>query len=148
MKSLIDWVMSHNSGAFAQTAESAGLLVLRLGIGLMMALGHGWGKLITFGERASQFPDPLGVGNSLSMGLAVFAEFFCALAIAFGLLTRAAVLPLMVTMLVAALVIHGGDPWGKKELALMYLIPLLALLFTGPGKYSLDRLLGGSVRQS
>ena len=97
---------------------------------------------MSFGERAASFPDPLGVGNSLSMGLVVFAEFFCALAIAVGLLTRGAVIPLIITMLVAGLVIHGDDPWQKKELAFLYLVPLVTLLFTGSGRFSLDRVIG------
>jgi putative oxidoreductase len=142
MKSLMNWMISRPRIHKSDTAEATGLLVLRLGIGLMMAFGHGWGKLTSFGELSTKFPDPLGVGSAMSLGLTVFSEFFCALAITFGLFTRGTVIPLIVTMLVAAFVIHGDDPWGKKELALMYLVPLLALLFTGPGKYSLDRFLG------
>ena len=114
---------------------------MRVGAGLMMAFGHGWGKLIGFGARSGQFADPLGVGSPVSLGLTVFAEFFCSLALVLGLFTRGAVIPLMVTMLVAALVIHGDDPWGKKELALLYLASFAALFIAGPGKYSLDRLL-------
>ena len=41
-------------------------------------------------------------------------------------------------MLVAAGLIHADDPWAKKEFALMYLLPFLALLFTGAGRFSLD----------
>ena len=118
--------------------------MLRIGIGLMMALGHGWGKLSNFGEYAAQFADPYGLGATASLSLAVFAEFFCSLALALGLLTRAAVVPLIVTMLTAALIIHADDPWGRKELALMYLIPLVTILIAGPGKYSLDRMFGRS----
>ena len=44
----------------------------------------------------------------------------------------------MVTMLVAALIIHGDDPWAKKELALLYFFPFAALFLTGAGRYSLD----------
>jgi putative oxidoreductase len=77
------------------------------------------------------------------LGLTVFAEFFCALALALGLLTRAAVIPLIVTMLTAAFVILGDDPFGKKELALLYLVPFVTILIVGPGRFSLDRLLSG-----
>jgi putative oxidoreductase len=41
-------------------------------------------------------------------------------------------------MLVAAFVVHGDDPWSKKELALLYAIPFLTLGLTGPGRFSID----------
>ena len=136
--SVLDWLLDRNQGRYRPAQIDIGLLVLRLGLGLMMAFGHGWGKLMGFAERSASFSDPLGVGSVLSMGLTVFAEFFCALAVALGLFTRAAVIPLVITMMVAAFVIHGADPWGKKEFAMLYLVPLLTILLAGPGKYSLD----------
>jgi putative oxidoreductase len=139
MLRLLDWFLSRNVGPL-NTASSVGLLFLRVAVGSMMAFGHGWGKLAGFGERAAQFSDPYGLGSTVSMGLAVFAEFFCSLALALGLLTRAVVIPLIVTMLTAALIIHADDPWGRKEMALMYLIPFVTILIAGPGKYSLDQI--------
>jgi putative oxidoreductase len=41
-------------------------------------------------------------------------------------------------LLVAATIIHADDPWQKKEFALMYAVPFLTLIFTGPGRYSID----------
>ena len=120
-----------------------GLLVLRVGVGLLMLIGHGWPKLAGFSTRANQFPGIFGLDGSVSLALAVFAEFFCSLAIIFGLFTRLAAGPLIVTMLVAAFVIHGADPFARKELALMYLLPYVTLIITGPGRFSLDALLGG-----
>ena len=122
------------------TSCSLGLLLLRVTVGGMMLLAHGWGKLTSFAERSSSFPDPLGIGSSLSMALATGAEAFCALAVVLGFATRWAVVPLMVTMLVAALIVHGDDPWAKKEFALLYFFPFAALLLTGAGRYSLDAL--------
>lgn len=139
MKRLLDFFLSRHV-APRNTATSAALLVLRVGVGLMMAFGHGWGKLTGFGERAAQFSDPYGLGSTASMALAVFAEFFCSLALTLGLLTRASVIPLIVTMLTAALIIHADDPWGRKEMAIMYLLPFVTILIAGPGKYSLDRM--------
>ena len=120
---------------------SLGLLLLRVSVGGMMLFAHGWGKLTSFAERSSSFPDPLGVGSPLSMALATGAEAFCALAVILGLATRWAVVPLMVTMAVAALIIHGDDPWAKKEFALLYFFPFATLLLTGAGRYSLDAFL-------
>ena len=41
-------------------------------------------------------------------------------------------------MLVAVLVVHGAGPFAEKEIALLYLVPFVTLLLTGPGKISLD----------
>lgn len=123
-------------------ATSLGLLVIRLGAGSLMMLAHGWGKLSNYGSMVDQWADPIGLGSAASLTLAVFAEFFCSLAVMLGLLTRAAVIPLMVTMLVAVLIVHGDDPFGKKELGLLFLTPFLALLLAGPGRYSLDAVIG------
>jgi putative oxidoreductase len=42
-------------------------------------------------------------------------------------------------MLVAAFVVHGGDPWRDKELAIMYFVIYLVILVAGPGRFSIDR---------
>jgi putative oxidoreductase len=140
MKSLIDWILSRNLSTKTTPAGSIGLLILRVATGLMMAFGHGWGKLLSYGDRAANFPDPLGVGSPFSLALTIFAEFFCSLALVLGFFTRSATIPLIITMLIAVFVIHGDDPFGKKELGLLYLVPFIALLFSGPGRYSIDRL--------
>ncbi len=102
-------------------------------------VAHGWGKLTRFNELSAQFPDPLGVGPVFSLGLCIFAEFFCAGLITFGFFTRFAVIPLIINMGVAALVIHGADPFQKKEMALLYLAAFVAIGLLGPGKYSLGK---------
>lgn len=120
-----------------------GLLVLRLGVGGLMLFAHGWDKLVHFQSVKAHFPDPIGLGSTVALSLVVFAEFFCALAVCLGLLTRYVVVPLIITMAVAAFIIHADDPFAKKEFALLYLIPFLSLFFTGPGKYSLDSYMRG-----
>ena len=117
---------------------SLGLLILRIASGGMMLVAHGWGKLLAFSEKSGGFPDPLGIGSETSTAMAIFAEVVCALAIILGLFTRVAAMPLVVTMLVAALIVHGDDPFQKKEFALVYALPFLTLIFTGAGKYSID----------
>ncbi len=118
---------------------SMGLLILRVVPGLMM-LAHGWQKLAGFSQMSGQFPDPLGAGSAASLALVVFAEFFCSLAVILGIATRVVVIPIGITMLVAAFVIHGDDPWAKKEFALLYATVFLPLMFIGAGRYSLDAI--------
>ncbi len=107
-------------------------------MGGMMLVNHGLPKLIGFNQKMNEFPDPIGLGNEVSLALTVFAEFFCALALMLGIYTRLAIIPLTITMLTAAFVIHWDDPFSKKEFALLYAIPFVAMAFTGPGKYSID----------
>ena len=123
------------------------LLLLRLAVAGFM-LSHGEPKLEKFfGADPITFSDPLGIGVSASLGLAVFAEFFCSMLIAFGLLTRFATLALIINMSVAAFVAHAGAPFAKRELALVYLLFYITLFVLGAGKYSLDNYLTGRRRK-
>lgn len=115
-----------------------GLLFLRVTVGLLLAFGHGWGKVQSVFAGDFEFPDPLGIGSMASLILAAFAEFLCALLVVVGFKTRWAAIPVVITMLVAAFVFHWADPWGRKEFALLYAIPFLTLIFTGAGRYSVD----------
>ena len=114
------------------------LLLLRVGIGVFM-LTHGYGKLLNLmGSESIQFPDPLGVGGTASLSLAVFAEVFCSVLLILGAFTRIAAVPLLITMLVAAFIAHASDGFGKQELPLIYAIIYVAILIAGPGKYAVD----------
>jgi putative oxidoreductase len=123
------------------------LLILRVALALLM-LSHGIDKLNTLLAGGTiQFPDPLGVGATASLALAVFAEVFCSVLVLFGLAVRLAVIPLIITMLVAILVIHGADGLKEKEMAIHYLLGYLVLLFAGAGALSLDKIISSkSVR--
>ena len=92
------------------------LLFLRLFIGGMM-LSHGWAKLASFSTLSATFPDPLGVGSTLSLLLILFAEVGCSCLLIFGLMTRLAALPLMFGMLMAFFVTHGADPFAAFTLS-------------------------------
>jgi len=128
--------------------QSLGLLILRVSFGTMMLAGHGLPKLLEFSSRASSFPDLIGVGSYFSLVLAIAAEFFCSVLLILGIGTRLAVLPLIVTMLVAATMFHGADPWAKKELAVCYLSAFIVIFICGGGGISLDRLLWRWMRGS
>ncbi|MBY0371161.1 DoxX family protein [bacterium] len=115
-----------------------GLLFLRVFAGGMMLLSHGWAKLSNYGTLATTFPDPLGMGVGFTLGVAIFAEFFCSLLVVLGLSTRLATIPLIGTMLTAAFVVHAMDPFDKKEFALIYATCFITIFLTGPGAFSLD----------
>lgn len=119
-------------------AEDLGLLIIRLGAGGMI-LTHGYPKLMRLiGDEPIKFMDLLGLGPVVSLSLAVFAEFVCAILIMIGFKTRLAAIPLMITMLTAALVAHAADPFGRKELPLLYFLVFMGILIFGAGKFSID----------
>lgn len=121
--------------------KDLGTLLLRLAFGGLMALAHGWPKLINYYDKVNTFADPLGIGSALSLIATIFTEFFLGVAIAVGIYTRLSALPLAFTMFIATFVVHGSDPFKKMELALIYLIGYLAIFCLGPGKISLDYLI-------
>ncbi|HEX7846388.1 MAG TPA: DoxX family protein [Chitinophagaceae bacterium] len=133
MKKLFSYKYSDNMIALS-------LLLLRLTLGGLM-IPHGVQKLTRFAAKSSTFSDPFNIGSPTSMALAIFAELFCAAFIVVGLMTRLACLPLIVAMSVAVLYSHNSDVFGNGEHAALYLGGFVALLFTGPGKISMDRLI-------
>jgi len=125
-----------------------GLLLLRVCTGLYMAFGHGLGK-ITGGP--GQWAGLGGTMEIFGLGfmptfwgfMAAVAEFVGALLVTVGFVTRPAALLLVLNMSVAATAHISGAIDGGPELALVYGIVFLSLLFVGPGAYSIDEQLGG-----
>ncbi|ARV13018.1 DoxX family protein [Gilvibacter sp. SZ-19] len=116
-----------------------GLLVLRVGLSALM-LTHGIPKLMNLFQGDMSFGDPLGIGSTLSFILVVFAEAICPILIILGLRTRLAAIPVIITMAVAAFIVHGDDPFSSMEKALMYLVGFTAIALMGGGKYTIKQL--------
>jgi len=130
------------SSSINENYTSLGLLVLRLFSGAFM-LTHGIGKLERlFGGGEIRFMNFLGLGPTVSLSLAVLAEFLCAILIMLGAATRLAAIPLIVTMTTAGFVAHAADPFGTKEKPFLFLVIFVSLLIMGGGKYSVDKLIG------
>ena len=126
--------------------QDLGLLAVRLLAGGMM-LTHGIPKIDRlFGEGPVKFADPLGLGPEISLVLVIFAEVACSILVMVGFKTRLATIPLLITMLVAAFYIHGADPFGEKELPLLFFTLFVSLLVSGPGNYAVDRWIGGKKK--
>ena len=140
----------------AAAVPSLGLLVGRVSLGAYM-IAHGLTKWGGSGPT-EQF-----VGYTASLGFpaptlfawnAILAEVGLSLLLVLGLFTRPALLGLILTMGVAAFVAHGPDPWmaapreASKEMAMLYMFGYLMLLGTGPGRFSVDRLLSRRARRT
>ena len=119
--------------------NDVGLAILRIVPSAIMLFVHGLPKLQNLLDGNFEFPNPLGVGSTPSLFLTVIGEFIAPILIIIGFKTRLAAIPAAITMFVAAFVVHGADPFGKKELALLYMLFFILVALLGPGKYSLDR---------
>lgn len=132
-------------------AVAPAIFALRLLIGMMMLAGHGIGKIQGFQARKELFyvPDffPLKyMSPQISLLAAIFAEVACSLLLILGLATRPAAFVLGFSMVVAVFGFHADSPWfvsppsvlEAKELALLYLIPMVVLILSGGGAWSLD----------
>ncbi|MFM8704258.1 MAG: DoxX family protein [Planctomycetia bacterium] len=125
-----------------------GFTALRVAVGLMMAVGHGWAKVppaAGFVEAVGGLGFPMPTAFAWAAGL---SELVGGLLIAAGLFTRPASLFLAATMGVAAFLKHGADPLfsrqgPSKELALLYFAAAVAFLLAGSGRFGLDSLVRG-----
>jgi putative oxidoreductase len=121
--------------------ESLGLLIIRIGVGLGLAV-HGFPK-ISNPEMWSQIGGSMGMLGINFMPsfwgfCASFTEFFGGIMIAVGIFTRINSALMTFTMIIAALVhIKMGDDYGKYSHALKLAFVFLGLVFTGSGKYKI-----------
>ena len=126
----------YSAGAF-----NMAMLLLRLTAGILM-MHHGYDKLIHFSEYKDSFMNFLGIGSTASLALVVFAEFFCSLFLVIGLFTRLATIPLIINMCVILFKVNEGNVFDKYEEVPLYLVAYLVLLILGPGRVSVDNLIG------
>jgi putative oxidoreductase len=124
----------------ASFQQDAGLLLLRLGLGLPMLLQHGLPYWRQFQEEASSFLSVFGLDARTTLILAIAAEVGASLLMIAGLFTRAASLLFAATMAVAFVVVHGASFEGEQsgELAFLYFIGSASLIIMGPGRFSWD----------
>ena len=115
-----------------------GLFLLRFTFSAMM-LSHGIPKLLNLIQGTLMKSDPIGIGVLVTTILVVIAEAICPMLIIIGYKTRLASIPVIITMGVAAFVVHGADPISMKEKALLFLFGFLAIALLGAGKHSVDR---------
>lgn len=135
MKAFIDWLFHSKP---ASKPQDLGLLALRLLFALPLSIRHGWPTLIDWWNGDIQYPDPLGLSESLTMLVMGCIEAIGTVLVAAGLYTRISAFLVASGFLVAVLIVHGADPFGVKELAYMYMSGFLSIFLLGPGRFSLD----------
>ena len=131
---------------FVPSSTDAGLLLLRVGTGLILFLRHGWEKVSQLTLSNPHFPDPIHIGHSTSWVIAMLADGICSLLIILGVGTRWLSLYCFVNILVAWSLVHHFTFLGKTpgadhgELIALYLSAFLALMVAGSGRYSVDAM--------
>lgn len=120
---------------------NAGLALLRIFTGVSLLMAHGLGKfppseqfITRTGEMG--FPAPV-----LFSWAAALSESLGGALLALGLFTRISSFFIICTMLTALVGVHWADPYGRKELALMYFFVALMFFIKGSGDWSIDGIL-------
>jgi putative oxidoreductase len=135
------------------TDDGAGALALRIPVGIIF-FAHGAQKLFGwFGgyglEGTGQFFGSVGLNPGYLMALlAGLAEFVGGVALVLGVLVRPAAAALAFAMLVAIFAVHWDKGFfaasGGYEYALALFAASLSLVFSGAGRFSVDRLVAGA----
>ena len=117
------------------------LLILRIVFAGSMLYGHGYGKLTRLIEGNLNFSNPIYIGEAPTFILAVFSEFFAPIFIIIGYKTKFFSFFPAATMFVATFIVHmaNGDPFGRIEKPLLFLVGFVVMMMMGPGKYSIDK---------
>lgn len=114
------------------------LLILRLAFGGFM-LTHGIPKIELLSDP-SQFGNPIGLGNTASLILCLIGEVVAPIFLIIGYKTKLAAIPAILTMVVAAFVVHAADDLATKEHALLFMFAFIVIFLAGPGRYSIDKM--------
>jgi len=127
-----------------ENAVNLGLLVLRLGVGINLAVLHGLDKVRHYGQLVNSFPDHLGMGHRHSFMLAIAAEFAGAILVTLGFVGRLAALLIAFSV---GLTIYSHETSIQREPALLYLAAALAILMLGSGRWALDAVVWKRFRK-
>lgn len=136
--------ITQNMTCNSSCSNSFGLLILRLSTGGLL-LFHGVAKLLGGLSFVQGMLAAKGLPGFLAYG-AVVGEVLAPLALILGLFTRGAAAVVAFNMLVAIAMTQLGslcsvDPntggWAV-ELPMLYLLPALALVFTGGGRFAVS----------
>jgi putative oxidoreductase len=126
----------YSGGAF-----NTAMLLLRLVFGILI-MHHGYMKITDFEGTSRYMPVIFGMSLHVSAALVIFSELLCGFLFLIGLFTRFAVIPLIISTAVALIKAHNLDVFGKGELATLYIVAFVVVLIVGPGKASVDGMIG------
>ncbi|KAI3491476.1 hypothetical protein L1887_44095 [Cichorium endivia] len=122
--------------------EDVGVLVARILMPILFIVA-GWGKITGY-AGTQQYMEAMGVPGFL-LPLTILLEFGGGLAVLFGFLTRTTALFTAGFTVLTAFIFHSNFAEGVNSLMFMKNLTIaggfLLLAVTGPGAYSIDRVL-------
>jgi putative oxidoreductase len=130
------------STAYSDGAFNFAMLVQRVATGLLLLIGHGLPKISGFSQLSATFYDPFRIGHRNSLILVILAELFCSMFLVLGLFTRIAAFIIVINLSVAVFIYHQGQPLKNFELAAIYLTSVFSIMIIGPGRVSVDGMMG------
>ncbi|MGV3658458.1 MAG: DoxX family protein [Chitinophagaceae bacterium] len=122
-----------------------GPLLLRIFIGTRLLYGvvdniASWEKMQEFASFLKTYDFPFPIFSAI---VSVYAQAIAGLLLIIGYKTRWAALTMVVNFLIAFFMVHWGQPYDQLTSVLSMLFISVLFLFTGAGKYSIDRQLSG-----
>ncbi|KTC13978.1 DoxX family protein [Pseudomonas viridiflava] len=125
----------------AQILICWGLLFMRVSVSLLLLQVHGLPKLMHWSVEVQRIEDPFGLGGTLTLGLAVFAEVICPVLLILGVWARLACLPILAVLAVAVLFVHPEWSLEQGQFAWLLMILFAGLAITGPGPLVIGKAL-------
>ncbi|MDP4285949.1 MAG: DoxX family protein [Bacteroidota bacterium] len=129
------------STKYSAVAFNLGMLVLRIMLGLLL-VSHGYDKMVHFAALKNKFYNFMSLGPTISLSLIIFAEFFCGIFLILGLFTRLVTIPIFIAMSVVVFMVSHGHIFAEGERGAIFLAATFAIILCGPGKISVDGMLG------
>jgi len=118
----------------------AGTLLLRIIFGAVFIYA-GYFKLTHYSMILPMWKDYLGIGLTFSFNLVLWSELIGGTMVVIGLLTRLAVIPLFIIMIVVCFIAMASKPLTEKEFEIFLLLASLVIFNAGSGKYAVDAIL-------
>ncbi|MBP0942891.1 DoxX family protein [Pseudomonas sp. 20GA0068] len=129
------------SPKYTQALLAWGLLFMRVSVSLLLLQVHGLPKLMHWSVEVQRIEDPFGLGGTLTLGLAVFAEVICPVLLILGVWARLACLPVLAVLAVAVLFVHPEWSLEQGQFAWLLMILFAGLAITGPGPLVIGKAL-------
>ncbi len=138
---------SHRFDSALAGQADLGLLILRVVVGAHLVYMtqdnvFSWERMLEFRDFLARFGFPWPLACAV---ISVAAQFLCGIAFVLGLYTRVAGAVMAFNFVVAIVMVDRLQPYPGAFPALALVAVALCLLFTGAGRWSLDRRWRGAA---